>query len=153
MGDILWPNFLKFSMSFTTDCIKSPSVGPYYYQLTDNIWNTRHVHSKRLLIHFPRILTITHRSSLMTYNSEQNYKNASTHFSSPHTSTSAWNNYRDQEVEFDWQTHVSGQMKRTFLPVIINRSIFFFNLKYACEQFVFRKISQSRLQQQTNQDF
>ena len=29
------------------------------------------------------------------------------HFSVSHTSTSVWNNYRDQEVESDWQTYVS----------------------------------------------
>ena len=80
-------------------------------------------------MHFPRIPTATHRSSLMTYNSEQNYKNASTHFSSPHTSTSAWNNYRDQEVEFDWQTHVSGQMKHTFFTSYRQQKQFFLQLE------------------------
>ena len=113
---------------------------------------------QRLLIHFPRIPTITHRSSLMTYNLEENYKNASTHFSFSHTSTmsSVWNNYRDQEVEFDWQTYVptvTGLVNTHFFTSHRQQKQFFLQLEIRMRIVCVLKKSQSRLQQQPNQDF
>ena len=67
-----------------------------------------HVHSIGCLYTSLGFQQITHRSKQMTdvfqhMFSEENYQNASTHFSLPQASTSVWNNCRDQEVEFDWQ--------------------------------------------------
>ena len=53
----------------------------------------------------------------------------STHFSFPRTSTSVWNNYRDQKVEYDWQTHVSGQIKQTFFTSHRQQKQFFLQLE------------------------
>jgi len=48
------------------------------------------------------------------------------------TSTSVWNNYRDQKFEFDWQhmfLHVAEQLKHNFPTNHCQRKQFFFNLK------------------------
>ena len=78
--------------------------------------------------------------------SEKNYQYARVHFSLPQASTSVWNNYCDQEVEFDWQ-HMVQQSYNIWntlsSPISIKISNFSFNLKYACEKFVFwKKVSQ-----------
>ena len=82
---------------------------------------------------------------------EWNYRNASTHFPITQTSTSVWNNCRDQEVEFDWQTYASTvieQLKRTFFTSQRQLKQFFRQVEIRVRIVCVLKISQSRRQQQ-----
>ena len=133
-----------------TEYIKSPSVRSSYimgWRTTHGLryifstYNCLHTSLGFLPAHIAQNNDTCFRNKHML--SERILQSASTHFSSPQASTSVWNNCRDQEVEFDW-LHMFQQSQNIWntlsSPISVNRSNFFFNLKFACEKFVFWKL-------------
>ena len=74
----------------------------------------------------------------------------STHILQIRTSTSGWNNFRDQMFEFDWQhmvLHYRTIVKILLPPIKSQQKQYSFNLKWHATD-VCSEIFQSRLQQQ-----
>ena len=53
MGDTLWPNFQKFSMSKTTAYIKSPSVGSSFIISWRTTYGTRDMFTEKIAYTLP----------------------------------------------------------------------------------------------------
>ena len=70
MGDILWPTFKNSQCPIQPITLSPPRLVPLLLLVDGQHTEHATCSQQRLLIHFPRIPTITHRSSLMTYNSE-----------------------------------------------------------------------------------